>query len=102
MLPGSLQFTSHNRLLYMYFSLWCHDGIYYCNKDVYTVDPDPVQLTSKKSLIPQPPTAARCPDPKFLPTTKARQVESKVWALRFGSPGEYQLDLIPRHVKVTQ
>ena len=38
------------------------------------------------------------PAPKFVPTTRARQVESEVWALRFGSPGEGQLDALPHHV----
>jgi hypothetical protein len=35
---------------------------------------------------------------KFVPTSKARQVESEVWALRFGSPGKQQLDVLPHHV----
>ncbi len=35
---------------------------------------------------------------KFAPTSKARHVESEVWALRFGSPAEQQLDVLPRHV----
>jgi hypothetical protein len=35
---------------------------------------------------------------KFAPPSKARQIESKVWALRFVSPGEQQLDVLPRHV----
>ena len=30
---------------------------------------------------------------------RARQVESEVWALRFGSPGEDQLDALPKHVE---
>ena len=29
---------------------------------------------------------------------KARQIESELWALRFGSPGENQLDILPKHV----
>jgi hypothetical protein len=40
MLPGSLQFTSHDGLLSMYFPLWCCDGLCYCDTDVYTVDQD--------------------------------------------------------------
>jgi hypothetical protein len=43
----------------------------------------------------------RRPNPKYIPTTKARQVESEVWALRFGSPGEHQLDVLPDHVDGT-
>ena len=42
MLPGSLRFTSHDGLISMYFPLWCCDGLYYCDMDVYTIDRDPV------------------------------------------------------------
>jgi hypothetical protein len=35
---------------------------------------------------------------KYSPTSKARQVESELWLLRFGSPGEHQLDVLPLHI----
>jgi hypothetical protein len=37
----------------------------------------------------------------FHPTMKACQVESEVWALQFGSPGEHQLDVLPNQVEGT-
>jgi hypothetical protein len=40
-IPGSLRFTSHNGLLSMHFPLSYHDGLCYCNTNVYTVDLDP-------------------------------------------------------------
>ena len=35
-IPGSLRFTSHDGLLSMHFPLRYHDGLYYCDTDVYT------------------------------------------------------------------
>jgi hypothetical protein len=32
------------------------------------------------------------------PHSKTRQVKSEVWMLRFGSPGELQLDVLPQYV----
>jgi hypothetical protein len=93
-LPGSLQFTNHDGLVSMYFPLQCRDGLYYCDMDVYMVDCDPVQLLCNQTLVCRP-------NPTFPPTTKAHKVESKVWALRFGSPGEHQLDVFPNHVEGT-
>ena len=93
-LPGSLRFTSHDGLLSMYFPLQCQDGLYFCDTDVYTVDRDPVRVLCNRTIV-------RCPNPKFIPTTKAQQIESKVWALHFGSPGEHQLDIFPSHVNGT-
>jgi hypothetical protein len=82
----------------MHFLLRCRDGLYYCDTNVYTVDRDPVRPTcARTTALPAPPPTHR-PASKFVPTTRARQVESEVWALRFGSPGEGQLDALPRHV----
>jgi hypothetical protein len=92
--PGRLRFISQDGLVSMFFPLRCHDGLYYCDTDVYTVGRDPVRVICTR-------TAARRPDPKFHPTTKARQIEYEVWALRFGSPGEHQLDILPDHVDGT-
>jgi hypothetical protein len=93
-LPGSLRFTSHDGLLSMYFPLQCRDGLYYCATDVYTFDRDPVRVLCNRNIV-------RHPNPKFIPTTKARQIKSEVWALLFGSPGEHQLDILPSHVDGT-
>jgi hypothetical protein len=64
-LPSSLRFTSHDGLLSMYFPLQCWDGLYYCDTDVYTVDHDPIRVLCNRTI-------ARCPYPKFIPTTKAQ------------------------------
>jgi hypothetical protein len=93
-LPSSLRFTSHDGLLSMFFPLQCQDGLYYCNTDAYMVDGDPVWVLCNRTI-------ARHPDPKFQHTSKACQVESELWALRFGLPGEHQLDVLPSHVEGT-
>ena len=95
--PGRIKFTSHDGLLSMHFDLHQHDGLYYCSMDVFTVDQDPVRVQCHRTLAPSPPAIQR-PSPKFIPTSKARQIESEVWMLRFGSPGEHQLDVLPHHV----
>ncbi len=99
-LPGSIRFTSHDGLWSMFFPLTCCNGLYYCNTDVYAVDHDPVHVQCNGTTT-NPSSTPHCPASKFSPTTKARQVESKVWALHFGSPGEGQLDILPQHVKGT-
>jgi hypothetical protein len=98
LLPGSICFTSHDGLLSMFFPLTCHGGLYYCNTDVYAVDCNPVRVQCNRTAT-NPSFTPHHPASKFPPTTKARQVESKVWALHFGSPGEGQLDLLPQHIK---
>ena len=102
-IPGSLRFSSHDGLTSMHFPLRYQDGLYYCDTDVYTVDRDPVRPTCARTnalptdTLPHP----HRPAPKFVPTTRARQVESEVWALCFGSTGEGQLDALPKHVDGT-
>ena len=97
-IPGSLCFTSQDALLSMHFPLRYRDGLYYCDTDVYTVNRNPIQSTcARTNALPAQPQMHR-PAPKFVPTTRARQIESEVWALRFGSPGEGQLDALPKHV----
>jgi hypothetical protein len=100
LLPGSIRFTSHDGLLSMFFPLTCRDGLYYCNTDIYVVDRDPVCVQCNCTTR-NPSSTPHCPASKFPPTTKARQVKSKVWVLRFGSPGEGQLDILPQHVEGT-
>jgi len=100
-LPGRLRFSSHDGLLSMFFTLTCRNGLYYCTTEVYTVDHDPVHARCHQTTVDTPTPLAIAPSrppSKFAPTSKARQVGSKVWALCFGSPGEQQLDVLPRHV----
>jgi hypothetical protein len=94
--PGRIRFTSRNGLLSMHFDLQQRDGLYYCSTDVYTVDHDPVRVACHRTQVPPPATGL--PRPIFIPTLKARQIESEVWMLRYGSPGESQLDVLPSHV----
>jgi hypothetical protein len=58
------------------------------------VDRDPVCHTCNRTLV-------RGPTTTFHPTTKARQVESELCSLQFGSPGEHQLNILPNHVNGT-
>ncbi len=98
--PGRIRFTSRDGLLSMHFDLQQRDGLYYCSTDVYTVDHNPIRVTCNNTTTSPPvkvPYIPR-PTPRFIPTSKARQVESEVWMLRFGSPGEHQLDVLPLHV----
>jgi hypothetical protein len=83
-------------------SLYCHDSLYYFSSNVYTVDPNPIRmhchhmatpLTTNGLCLPPPPRPS-----KFTPTSHTRQVESEVWALCLGLPGEHQLDIPPQHV----
>ena len=97
LVPGRLKFTSHDGLLSMHFDLHQRDGLYYCSTNVFTVDPDPVRVQCRRTLATLAHAERRTP-PKFLPTSPARQIESEVWMLRFGSPGKHQLDVLPSHV----
>jgi hypothetical protein len=80
-IPGSLHFNSHDGLLSMHFPLSCRDRLYYCNTDVYTVDQDPVWLATHRTLTRTPTPPPHQPPSKFVPTTRAQQVESEVWAV---------------------
>ena len=97
LIPGRLKFTSHDVLLSMHFDLHQRDGLYYCSTDVFTVDPDPVRVQCRWTLTTSAHAERRTP-PKFVPTSPARQIESEVWMLRFGSPGEHQLNILPSHI----
>ena len=84
----------------MTFDLEFRGGLYYCTSDVYTVNADPLRKICYRTVAPHPPGVRRAPH-KFTPTPKARQIESELWLLRFGSPGEHQLDVLPLHVTGT-
>jgi hypothetical protein len=86
--PGQIQFTSKDGLLSMFFDLEYQDGLYYCSMDVFAVDQDnPVQVNCRHTNATAPPDVHRVHS-KFVPTSKAQQVESKVWLLCYGSPGK--------------
>jgi hypothetical protein len=96
--PGRIRFTSKDGILSMFFNLEYHEGLYYCSSDIFTVDEDTlVRVNCRRTTTPTLTDINRTPS-KFVPTSRARQVESKVWLARLGSPGEGQLDLLPGHV----
>jgi hypothetical protein len=99
-IPGSIRFSSHDVLLNMCFQLECRHGLYYCSTDIYTVDHNPVHVCRLRATVvtPLPNALPHRPKTKFVPVSRARQLESEVWALRFGPPGENQLDVLPQHV----
>jgi hypothetical protein len=91
--PSWIQFTSKDGLLLMHFNLVQQDGLYYCDTNVFTVDRDPIRVCCCHAI------ADDCErPPKFVPTSKARQVKSVVWMLHFGSLGKHQLDVLPSNV----
>ncbi len=102
--PGCIKFSSHDGFLTMYFNLECHHGLYYCSTNMYTVNHDLVHIHCHQTAMDTPLPVEASDNPlhhpasKFVPISRARQVESEVWALCFGSPGETQLDVLPQHV----
>jgi hypothetical protein len=95
--PGSLTFTSRDGHLSFTFDLKYRGGLYYCTLDVFTLDAGPIRKFCNRTVTTRAPGVCRTPS-KFSPTSKARQVESELWMLRFGSPGKHQLDVLPLHV----
>jgi hypothetical protein len=95
--PGSLQFTSRDGHFSITLDLIYREGLYYCTSDVYTLATDATGPRCSRTVAPSAPSVLHTP-PKFSLTTKARQIKSEVWMLRFGSPGEHQLDVLPQHV----
>ena len=95
--PGSLTFTSRDGRLSLTFDLEYWGGLYYCTSDVFTLDADPIRNFCNCTVTTRAPGVRRTPS-KFSPTSKARQVESELWMLQFGSPGKHQLDVLPLHV----
>jgi hypothetical protein len=97
--PSCIRFSRNNGSAIMSFSLEHREGLYYCASDKYMVDRAPVYVQCRRAAVsPSVTPFVRRSPPKFAPTTCARQVESEVWALRLGSPGEHQLDVLPKHV----
>jgi hypothetical protein len=98
--PGRIRFDSHDGLCGMSMTLVHHEGLHYCPTDVYTLDHMPATWFSlavrRVALnIGNAPIKKGLARSQFIPTTKAKQVESEVWLLRLGSPGVHQLNLFP-------
>ncbi len=100
--PGCIWFDSYDGLLSMTMTLVHHEGLHYCPTDTYTIDHMPAMQYSPAlnwiaiNVGDGPAKGSTCSH--FVPTTKAKQVESEVWLLCLGSPGVHQLDLLPGHV----
>ncbi len=69
----------------MTISLICRNRLYYCQTNTYVHDIAPLQPKAQKLYTGERPT----------PTTKARQTESELWLLCFGSPCKSQLTSLP-------
>ncbi len=105
--PESIHFDSHDGFMSMTMTLAREDGLYYCPTDMYTVHDAPAIWCSPMvhCIATWVDSAMSNASPlhwvrlQFVPTTKAKQMESEVWLLRLGLPGVWQLDLLPGHVK---
>jgi hypothetical protein len=109
--PGTIRFDSHDGFFSMIVNLECCDGLYYCPNNLFTLGQTPVlhghdAQTSCPPSIPvpkvhciadRPPPQVLCCSSHFEPTSKARQLESKVWLLCLGFPGVQQLDVLPQN-----
>jgi hypothetical protein len=101
--PGTIHFDSADGLLTMHIALDYLDGLYYCQNNVYTVDPtshtktildQPVAPTVLCVASSTPPNSLRRPL-QYTPVSKSKQLESELWLLRLGSPGVSQLNVLP-------
>jgi hypothetical protein len=86
----------------MTMTLVHHEGLHYCPMDAYTIDHMPTMRYSpalnRVALKVGNALAKGFHCSRFVPATKAKQVESEVWLLRLRSPDVHQLDLLPGHV----
>ncbi len=92
--PGSIHFDSHDGFISMTMTLARKDGLYYCLMDMCTVHDacawcSPMvhctaTLVDSVTSIASPPHWVWS---RFVPTTKAKQMESKVLLLHLGLPG---------------
>jgi hypothetical protein len=105
--PGSIRFDNHDGFMSMTMTLAKRDGLYYCPTDMYTVHDAPAIWCSPMvhCIATRVGSAMSNASPphqvwsRFVLTTKAKQTESEVCLLCLGSPGVWQLDLLPGHVK---
>jgi len=96
--PGRIRFTSKDGILSMFLNLEYREGLYYCSSGIFTIDQDtPVWVNCRRTTTPTSTDINRTPS-KFVPVSRARQVESEVWLVCLGSLGKGQLDLLPGHV----
>jgi hypothetical protein len=101
--PGTIRFDNADGLLTMHIALDYLDGLYYCQNNVYTVDPNPhPKTTSDQPVAPTvlhvalstPPNSLRRPL-QYTLVSKSKHLESELWLLCLGSPGVSQLNVLP-------
>ena len=88
--PGSITFRHNDGSESFTISLTKEEGLYYC-------DAQPQRPGCFRLNAPRPQPLARH-HKKYHPVSRDHVTESEVWMLRFGSPGEDQLDLLPGRV----
>ena len=88
--PGSITFRNDDGSFSFTISLTKEEGLYYC-------DAQPSRPSCLRVTAPRPEPLARH-HRKYHPVSRDHVTESEVWMLRFGSPGEDQLDLLPGRV----
>jgi hypothetical protein len=93
--PGTIRFKNTDGSINMTLCLVCHDGLYYCVSNVFTVNSTPTPTFTAKHVVTTKPPASLCRPSWYGPTTKAKQLESELWLLCLGSPGVSQLDHLP-------
>jgi hypothetical protein len=104
--PGSIRFDSHDGLISMNMTLAMKDGLYYCPTDIYKVHDAPTircclavcRIATSVDATPSIAASHHRARSRFVPTSKAKQMESEVWLLHLGSLGVHQLDLLPGRV----
>jgi hypothetical protein len=71
------------------------NGLYYCPLDILMVDDNPIRPYLSVSKVALDTPIPHLWDPsKFTPVSKDHQLESEVWSLCLGCPGEHQLDVL--------
>jgi hypothetical protein len=96
--PNCIRFINKDGLLSMYFDLECLEGLYNFSLDVFAANQDnPVHISCCRTIVLPSADINRAPS-KFVPTSRAPQVESEVWLLRLGLPGEGQLNVLHSNV----
>jgi hypothetical protein len=97
--PGQVRFESESGLLAFTITLENKDGLYYCPSDVFTIEEDTsCQMSRLVYRTSDTPVPVKRRHKSYEPVSLDHITESELWMLRLGSPGEDQLDLLPRNV----
>jgi len=80
-IPGMLELMDASGSIAGTLSLYRKNNLYYCESNTFALEHDVSRAACSRAL-----TAV----------SKASHIESETWLLRLGSPGENQLQLLPR------